>query len=96
MGVPIEELHRRVAINLRALRTARGLSQEDFAEAIGWHRNSIGKLERAEQDMRLSTLARLSTDLALEPLVLLQPVSKDATIPSRKHRSSRKRMRQRR
>lgn len=81
-------------INLRVLRTARGLSQEDFAEAIGWHRNSIGKLERAEQDMRLSTLARLGTDLTLEPLVLLQPVPESATIPSRKQRSSRKRLRQ--
>jgi transcriptional regulator with XRE-family HTH domain len=49
------------AATLRALREARGLSQEAAASLCGVHRNYLGGLERAEKNPTLDTLARLAT-----------------------------------
>lgn len=59
--------------NLRALRLAKGLSQEAFAEQIGVHRTYVGSLERGERNVRLQTVENLAATLGVDPLALLQP-----------------------
>ena len=64
------DLQRRVGENLRRIRTARGLSQEAFADQLGYHRTYIGGVERGERNLTLSTLERLAADLDVDPLDL--------------------------
>jgi transcriptional regulator with XRE-family HTH domain len=80
--VAIGELHRRVALNLRQYRADHGLSQEKLGEITGQHRTSIGKIERAEKDIRLSTLEQLAERLGLDPVDLQRPVTKVGTAPA--------------
>jgi transcriptional regulator with XRE-family HTH domain len=46
--------------NLRALRVARGWSQEVMAEKCGLHRTYIGAIERGERNVTLRTLQALA------------------------------------
>lgn len=45
------ELQRRLGRNLRAVRVARGYSQEAFADELGFHRTYLGALERGERNL---------------------------------------------
>ena len=65
------ELQRTVGDNLRRLRTERGLSQEAFADELGFHRTYVGGVERGERNLTLRTVERLADILAVEPLELL-------------------------
>ena len=65
------ELQRTVGANLRRLRTERGLSQEAFADELGYHRTYIGGVERGERNLTLRTVERLAEILGVEPLELL-------------------------
>jgi transcriptional regulator with XRE-family HTH domain len=66
------DLQYRLGQNLRALRLARGLSQEEFADLLGYHRTYIGGLERGERNVTLQTLARLADELGTDPVALLE------------------------
>ena len=68
-------LNELVAINLRLLRRARGLSQEELAEICGLHRTYVGAIERCERNITLSTLEKLAESLDVSPLILLQSPS---------------------
>lgn len=50
---------------LRALREARGLSQDALAAAADLHRNYVGMLERGQTGTTLETLATLAAALEL-------------------------------
>lgn len=65
------DLQRRVGVNLRRLRRERGLSQEAFAAAIGYHRTYVGGVERGERNLTLRTLERLAEILDVDPADLL-------------------------
>jgi transcriptional regulator with XRE-family HTH domain len=65
------ELQHTVGENLRRLRTARGLSQEAFADQLGFHRTYVGGVERGERNLTLRTVERLADMLGVEPLELL-------------------------
>lgn len=65
------ELQRAVGDNLRAYRRARGLSQEAFADVLGFHRTYLGDLERGERNLSLQSVERIAGMMKLEPLVLL-------------------------
>jgi transcriptional regulator with XRE-family HTH domain len=67
------DLQRRVGRHLRAFRTAKGLSQEAFAEELGIHRTYVGSLERGEKNITLRTLELWADRLGVDPLSLLQP-----------------------
>jgi transcriptional regulator with XRE-family HTH domain len=59
---------------IRELRTARGWSQEHFADVCEIHRSHMGEIERGEVDVALSTLAKLAKGLDLSSGVLLKGI----------------------
>ena len=70
--MPEGDLQRRVGQNMRAYREERGLSQEEFADELGYHRTYVGGLERGERNLTLKALERIAALIGLDPLVLLQ------------------------
>lgn len=65
------DLQKTLGRNLRELRVARGLSQEDFAELLGVHRTYMGGVERGERNLTLRSVERLAERLSLDVLELL-------------------------
>ena len=61
-----------VAGNLRRLRHAKGISQEELADRAGIDRNYVGKLEREENAATVDMLEKLATVLGVDPAELLQ------------------------
>jgi transcriptional regulator with XRE-family HTH domain len=59
---------------LRALRTERRLSQEKLAELCAVHRNYIGRVERAETNMKFDSVIRLSVGLKVRPEQLFKGI----------------------
>lgn len=57
--------------NIRRLRLKQELTQEDLAHACDLHPTEIGRIERGERDLRLSTIMRVSRGLGVPPSVLL-------------------------
>ena len=62
------------AANLRRLRAARGLSQEQLGFEAGLHRTEVGLLERGDRDPQLKTIVRLARGLGVAPADLLAGV----------------------
>ncbi|MBZ5567741.1 MAG: helix-turn-helix transcriptional regulator [Acidobacteriia bacterium] len=60
-----------LAHNLRALRRARGWSQEVMAERCGLHRTYVGAIERGERNVTLETLNDLAIALRTSPAELI-------------------------
>lgn len=60
-----------VARNLRQLRNARGLSQEELADRADINRNYVGMLERAEHAATVDMLEKLADVLGVQPAELL-------------------------
>ena len=54
--------------NLRRLRHASGLSQEELAHRARINRNYVGLLERAANSPTLDTIERLAEELAVDPV----------------------------
>jgi transcriptional regulator with XRE-family HTH domain len=57
--------------NVRRLRKARGLSQEELAEAAGVHRTYIGMIERCEKNVTIYNIERIALALQVRPGTLL-------------------------
>ena len=57
-----------VAINLRRLRHARSLSQEELADRAGINRNYVGMLEREEHAATIDMLEKLAEVLDADPV----------------------------
>jgi transcriptional regulator with XRE-family HTH domain len=70
---PAENLRKVFAANVRARRKAAGLSQESFADACGLHRTYIGSIERAERNVSLDNIERISRALGVAGWELLRP-----------------------
>lgn len=62
---------------IRARRTQLGYTQETFADRAGLHRTYIGALERGEQNVSLTNLARIATALAMPLSELFTAVETD-------------------
>lgn len=60
-----------LARNLRALRAARGLSQEALADAAGIDRTYVSALERRKYSISIDRLDQLASPLGVEPHVLI-------------------------
>lgn len=59
---------------VRKLRKARGLSQEELAELAELHRNYIGGIERGERNVALLNIVRLAKALGVSLSELLEGV----------------------
>jgi transcriptional regulator with XRE-family HTH domain len=66
------ELQRNFGRNLLAYRKAKGLSQEAFADTLGFHRTYMGGVERGERNLTLKSVERIAGRIGEEPLALLQ------------------------
>jgi transcriptional regulator with XRE-family HTH domain len=67
------DLQRTFGRNLRAYRKGCGLSQEEFADALGVHRTYMGGIERGERNLTLKSVERIARQIKLTPLELLAP-----------------------
>ena len=61
-----------VAGNLRRLRHAKGMSQEELADRAGINRNYVGMLGREENAATVDMLEKLAGVLGVDPAELLQ------------------------
>lgn len=59
------ELHLNLGAAVRRIRRERGLSQEQLAHAIGYHRTFVGAIERGERNLTLSTVTELAERLGV-------------------------------
>lgn len=73
---PGKALIRVLAANVRALRHAKRVSQEQLAFECGLHRTYIGSVERGERNVTLSTLEVLASALGVTVPQLLTPPRK--------------------
>lgn len=71
------DLQRYVGAHLRTRREAKRLSQEAFAETLGFHRTYLASIERGERNLSLRSLERLAELIGADPLELLQPIDRD-------------------
>lgn len=62
----------RVAANLRTLRAESGLSQEELAHRAGVHRTYVGSIERAERNVSIDSIERLSVALGVDLVDLVR------------------------
>ena len=60
-----EKLQKWIGARIRELRTAKGISQEDFADACGLHRTHISLLERGKVNVTVSTLHQITKTLGV-------------------------------
>jgi transcriptional regulator with XRE-family HTH domain len=56
---------------IRALREARGLTQEQLADLAGVHRTYVGSVERGERNVTVETLSRFAEALEVRPSEIL-------------------------
>ncbi|MFC5394023.1 helix-turn-helix domain-containing protein [Bosea vestrisii] len=61
-----------VAKNLRRLRHASGLSQEELADRAGINRNYVGMLEREEHAATVDMLEKLAEVLEADPIAFFE------------------------
>ncbi len=62
-----------VANNLRRLRRAKALSQEELAHRAGLNRNYVGMLEREENAATVDVLEKLAEVLEVDPVEFFRP-----------------------
>lgn len=63
-----------VGLRIREVRTAKGLSQENLAEAAGLHPTFISNLERGYRVPTVPTLLRIAAGLGVAPGELLDGI----------------------
>lgn len=68
------DARRRIAANLKKLRTMRGFSQERMAEAADFHRTYVSQLERCVTNISIDGLERLANALEVDIIDLLKPI----------------------
>jgi len=56
---------------LRAKRTERFMTQEEFAKFVGLSRDHLGRIERNEHEPHLSTIKKVADRLGVDPSELV-------------------------
>ena len=69
------DLQRTLGENLLGYRSARGLSQEAFADTVKVHRTYMGGIERGERNITLKSLERIAQEIGMDPVDLLRPAA---------------------
>lgn len=67
-----------LAHNLRRLRTATGLSQEELASRAGLHRTYVSSIERAQRNVSIENIFALARALGCEPAELVKTEAREA------------------
>jgi len=67
----ISPSRRAFATNMIRLRVAAGLSQERFAEKIGFHRTYVSAVEGCKRNVSLDNIDKIATALGTTPAILL-------------------------
>ena len=62
----------RFARNILSFREALGLSQEAFADKIGFHRTYISAIEGGKRNVSLDNLDKIAKALRIDPVELLK------------------------
>ena len=71
---PVELTAREVfALNLRALRRAKEISQEALADAAELSRTYVSSVERGERNVSIDNIGKLAQALGVSPMMLLDP-----------------------
>ena len=65
------DIRRRVGENVKRLRTAAGLSQEQFAFEADMHRTYVSGVERGIRNPTITVLERMAAALKVKPQELL-------------------------
>lgn len=71
-GAPASKLRRVFANRVRARRNELGMSQEELADRADVHRTFIGHVERAETNVSIDNIARISEALEVPAFELLR------------------------
>ena len=66
MVIKIDEINKKVGLNIRLERVKRGISQEILADMAGIARSTMGIIERGEQSPSLQTVAKVANALQLD------------------------------
>ena len=66
MVIKIDEIDKKVGLNIRLERVKRGISQEILADMAGIARSTMGIIERGEQSPSLQTVAKVANSLQLD------------------------------
>jgi transcriptional regulator with XRE-family HTH domain len=65
------DIRRRVGLNIKQARSAKGWSQEELADRAQLHRTYVSSLERGQRNPTASVLERLGSALGVTPGSLL-------------------------
>jgi len=71
-GAPPSKLRKVFGDNIRAARKRIGISQEELADRANVHRTFVGAVERAEVNISLDNIDRISAALETEPSDMLR------------------------
>ena len=66
MVIKIDEIDKKVGLNIRLERVKRGISQEILADMAGIARSTMGIIERGEQSPSLQTVEKVANALQLD------------------------------
>lgn len=66
MTIKIDEIDKKVGMNIRVARTKRGISQEGLADMAGLARSTMGIVERGEQSPSLQTITKVANALDMD------------------------------
>lgn len=66
MTIKIDEIDKKVGMNIRVARIKRGISQEVLADMAGLARSTMGIVERGEQSPSLQTITKVANALDMD------------------------------
>lgn len=75
------DMRRLVGLNVKRIRSGKGLTQEQFAELSGFTQQYISDLERGRRNPTVVSVYELAQALGVSHLDLMQPVGEAADDP---------------
>ena len=66
MTIKIDEIDKKVGMNIRVARIKRGISQEGLADMAGLARSTMGIVERGEQSPSLQTITKVANAMDMD------------------------------